>query len=657
MILPHAFRRGLVQLGCAALAMVSAAGDLVAQQVRVPLPGTAMFPRQTQRPERLVDPEQSALQSLPETIAGERKEKLYAELRRWPPGATITVAFNGGDESLHRRIAVTAMEWMKYGNIGFEFKDRGTGKYRTWSPTDKTYSADVRVAFDEEGYWSYVGRQCLDAKPSEPTLMLAHFDERLPADWRMLVLHQFGHVLGLMHPFQHPDAQAAFQWDDDPDYEPTRVEGRFVADPAGRRPGMHRQLAGPPMNWNREMFEHNFGRIGDPAAFVGPPDPQSVMMYSFPETWFFEGKRSPWYRAKVEPELSAGDKHAIRTWYPFDGQPASKTAEIERQIRSAIASAKSASANQALPDGAAKGHRPIPPPPPPEQPAPGVANFDCGGPATAEVEWEDVTCRRRNLLEADIGDDDRFGAAELTAMVNCWKATCRIAVGDDRIVHPVCRTTYGSGRGIGTAFLIAPDVIMTCYHVVPNDDTAAKLRCEFGYDETLRDRPNSNDNIYELDRVLFHSSNVELDYAVVALKIPSGRSGPTEKWSHTPLRRVDELLYKACPRLIIPQHPRGSYKRWTPGTSTVVQLHRAGPYLRHTGDTNPGSSGAPLFDQSGQLLGLHCGPGKLAPQDDDSRDPERYLSNRAVRIDKIIQHIQQSAAGDQAKLDRIGLRL
>jgi hypothetical protein len=48
-----------------------------------------------------------------------------------------------------------ASAWSLAANMEFDFGPPGT--YREWTRNDTTYAARIRIAFDEEGYWSFVG--------------------------------------------------------------------------------------------------------------------------------------------------------------------------------------------------------------------------------------------------------------------------------------------------------------------------------------------------------------------------------------------------------------------------------------------------------------------------------------------------------------------
>jgi hypothetical protein len=94
-------------------------------------------------------------------IRGPKSAVVDPPVGRWHPGETVRVAFNGGDNGTLTRIEAAALAWTDgaHANLHFQFKDE-QGRYLRWSPRDKKYNGDVRVAFAKGlhgGYWSLVG--------------------------------------------------------------------------------------------------------------------------------------------------------------------------------------------------------------------------------------------------------------------------------------------------------------------------------------------------------------------------------------------------------------------------------------------------------------------------------------------------------------------
>jgi len=264
---------------------------------------------------------------------------------QWAPGATITVAFNGGNARLRARIEQFASDWTKYANIKLDFRD-ASGKFREWNDTDEDYKADVRVGFenpDNPGYWSSIGKNATDpdvAQPGAETLNLQGFDHNLPFGFAGTVRHEFGHVLGLEHEHQHPLTACDFRWDDEDGYQPTTNQfGTFIPDKNGRHPGIYTYMMGPPNKWSKEKIDANLRQLTEQpdmplSAFgFGAFDKFSIMKYYYPDWMFVSGKNSVCYSPNENVDLSEEDRRRIAIYYPKDTAVA--TARV-RQATQAI---------------------------------------------------------------------------------------------------------------------------------------------------------------------------------------------------------------------------------------------------------------------------------------------------------------------------------
>lgn len=273
---------------------------------------------------RLEARDRAQLAALPREINGQSFELVVQTLQKWAPGQTVTVAFLGGDSGLHRDIAEAASEWMRYANLTLDFGlDRATGRYRQWSPADRSYAADIRIAFDDGGYWSLVGTDSIDPQivgPGEPSMNLAGFTRQRPANWAGTVRHEFGHALGAQHEHQHPleGCDMEFRWENEPGYVPTRSQsGSFVPDSRGRRPGIYQVLGGPPNNWPAYKVNHNLRQLENSSAFeFSPFDRESVMKYYFPTWMFVKGTESPCWTGAANDTLSTRDREFVGQFYP-----------------------------------------------------------------------------------------------------------------------------------------------------------------------------------------------------------------------------------------------------------------------------------------------------------------------------------------------------
>ena len=142
---------------------------------------------------------------------------------KWGVGDSITVRFleDGAKRfgaratELQDRVKKVALEWTKLANLTLDFRNSG--------------STDIRIAFqDGNGSWSYLGTMCRRIDEPEPTMNYGWLTPDSPEDeLRRVVLHEFGHALGLIHEHQNP--KGGINWNRD----------AVIAD-----------LSGPPNNWD-----------------------------------------------------------------------------------------------------------------------------------------------------------------------------------------------------------------------------------------------------------------------------------------------------------------------------------------------------------------------------------------------------------------------
>jgi hypothetical protein len=105
---------------------------------------------------------------------------------------------------------------------------------------------------------------------------------------RRVVLHEFGHALGLIHEHQNP--AGGIQWD---------------------RDAVTRDLSGPPNNWPADVIDHNmFETYQANETNFTATDKDSIMMYPIPANWTLDG-----YTVGLNTELSATDRQFVHEQY------------------------------------------------------------------------------------------------------------------------------------------------------------------------------------------------------------------------------------------------------------------------------------------------------------------------------------------------------
>ena len=198
---------------------------------------------------------------------------------RWDV-SRIKVGFLEGDPDLQQRVLAVAREWTGPDMANLSFVEAGSS------------DADVRVAFEQgNGSWSYLGTHAQQIPVAEPTMNYGWLTPDSDDDEvRRVVLHEFGHAIGLIHEHQNP--QRPIHWN----------RAAVIAD-----------LSGPPNNWDPETIEHNIFEKYDPAVLTSTDtDSHSIMMYPIPASWTTDG-----FSAGLNGNLSETDKEFIRTAYPW----------------------------------------------------------------------------------------------------------------------------------------------------------------------------------------------------------------------------------------------------------------------------------------------------------------------------------------------------
>jgi S1-C subfamily serine protease len=149
--------------------------------------------------------------------------------------------------------------------------------------------------------------------------------------------------------------------------------------------------------------------------------------------------------------------------------------------------------------------------------------------------------------------------------------------------HPSVVTilTYTQGssspKGIGSGFFVTPDTVITNAHVV---DNAAYVEVK----KNLRDEP-----IKVLDVLL-----VDRDVDIALLR--TSEAGQ-------PLRLSTEIPETGEPVIVI-SSPLGLEKTASQGIISGFREHKGKRYLQITASISPGSSGGPILDKRGRVLGM-----------------------------------------------------
>lgn len=199
----------------------------------------------------------------------------------------------------------------------------------------------------------------------------------------------------------------------------------------------------------------------------------------------------------------------------------------------------------------------------------------------------------------------------------------------------VCRVV--NGDNLGTGFITKDGYLYTNNHVLPDATAAGNARVEFNY------QMNSNGQIqqrsvYQLDASTYITSPpTQLDF--VRIKVIDNPADPISRWGFVEID-PSALPVKGEPATII-QHPKGEDMQIALNANDV--LSNWNQYLFYTTDTEPGSSGSPVFNKDWKVIAIHhAGKTEAEGGMQINAAGERAAANRGILFSHIFKFINDS---------------
>ncbi len=215
-----------------------------------------------------------------------------------------------------------------------------------------------------------------------------------------------------------------------------------------------------------------------------------------------------------------------------------------------------------------------------------------------------------------------------------------------RAARSVARiSTVHDGRqvAIGTGFLVSPMLVMTNHHVLPIALAARHAVAEFEVELDIDGRPQA-EVPFALDASRFFFTDPDLDVTVVSVAAVTPPPGETYGWAQLQTEQDGIVLGE---ELNIVGHPSGRLKEIAIRDNRLVAVLPT--LFQYTTDTETGSSGSPVFNNSWEVVALHHAgvparddeghrlrvDGTVAgPGDDD--DAIRWEANEGIRIGAVL---------------------
>jgi hypothetical protein len=190
---------------------------------------------------------------------------------------TISISFMDGTPEQQALVRRFAEGWIN-GLANLQF---------SWENPPNT---DIRISFRYRGSWSVIGTTARNVPKTRPTMNFGWLRPGVSdQEARRVILHEFGHALGLIHEHQNP--LGSIPWN---------------------KPAVIADLSGPPNNWDSATIEHNMFKQYSSNEIEGTQlDASSIMMYPIPKSW-----RTDQQEVGLNSDLSAKDKEFIRKQYP-----------------------------------------------------------------------------------------------------------------------------------------------------------------------------------------------------------------------------------------------------------------------------------------------------------------------------------------------------
>lgn len=208
-------------------------------------------------------------------------------------------------------------------------------------------------------------------------------------------------------------------------------------------------------------------------------------------------------------------------------------------------------------------------------------------------------------------------------------------------------------KGFGTGFLIAPNIMITNWHVFETAGDASGCAANFLYEQSNQDGSIQNGVSYRLRPDVFFYSFKALDVALLYVE-----ENPIEGQRVLTTLGIIPMIgskgkVKNGSNLNIIQYSGGGLKKYTTEDNAVINIDDQAGIIFYYTDTEVGSSGSPGFNDFWEVASLHytgvpatnetgqwlTKDGSLWDKHTMTDDQVNWIANAGKSVSKIIEHL------------------